>query len=297
MGHRVGSRWDWRFATVPIRVVEMTLPRPIITLTTDFGLADSYVAQMKGAILSINAEAVIVDLSHHIPPQDLLRAASCVGEAYARFPKQTIHVVVVDPGVGSRRTAVALEADEHRFVAPDNGVLSEIVRCCGNVRIVELATTRFWRHPVSHTFHGRDVFAPVAAHWSLDVDLLEFGPQLERPLRRLEIPVATRHADALEGRVLWADAFGNLITNIDDQQLPAPGRENLSVEVAGHRITGVHHFYAEAPEGELLALVGSSGRLEIAVCQGSALETLNCSESPQVRVTGFDSSSQKTETA
>ncbi len=256
--------------------------RPIITLTTDFGASDSYVAQMKGVILSINRDAVLVDVTHAIPPQDVARAATVVAEMYNRFPVQTIHLVVVDPGVGSERAPVAVEAGEHRFVAPDNGVLANIVERNQTARVVELTNDRIWQQPVSNTFHGRDLFAPAAAHLSLGLDLSELGPTRKGPLSVLDAPRPTRSGDALVGEIMWADAFGNLITNIDESHLPADKRDQCFVEVGAHRIECIHRYYAEVSQGELLALIGSGGRLEIAVRGGSAAELLNCRTGPVI---------------
>lgn len=270
------------------------MQRPIITLTTDFGLKDAYVAQMKGVILSINGDANIVDVTHEIPPQDVGRAALLIAETYHRFPERTTHVVVIDPGVGSARTPLALEAAGHRFIAPDNGVLSHVAVGCDNVRAVELTNDRFWHHPVSNTFHGRDLFAPVAAHVSLGIDLSELGPPLGSPLSPLDLPRAVINGDEITGEVLWADSFGNLVTNIESSQLPAKCRKRLHVVIGDRHIAGVQSFYAEAGQGELLALVGSSGRLEIAVREGSAAGQLNCRRGAVVRVTGIAGASNET---
>jgi S-adenosyl-L-methionine hydrolase (adenosine-forming) len=259
--------------------------RPIVTLTTDFGYADSYVAQMKGVLLGIHPKLTVVDVTHAIPAQDVLRAAAVLFDTVAAFPPHTIHIVVVDPGVGGDRPVLAVESPGGRLIAPDNGVLSLVVRKFSPKRVVRLTEPRFWRQPVSHTFHGRDIMAPVAAHWSLGRKMTAFGPLLDRPLAELSISVAHRKESALVGEVLWADSFGNLVTNIDAAQLPEL-REPLTVEVGGRRLAGICRYYSERPQGALMALIGSSGRLEIAVNQGSAAAMLSAGAGAIVRVVG-----------
>ena len=177
----------------------LSIKPPLITFTTDFGLSDSYVAQVKGAILTIAPEALVIDVTHTIPPQDCGVAAAVLADAIGTFPAGTIHLIVVDPGVGTRRRAVAVEArgqrdaGELRFVAPDNGVLTRVLESRTVSRAVQLTESRFWRPSVSQTFHGRDVFGPVAAHWSRGVDLAEFGPPLDTPLVQLS-PSRSRSA-------------------------------------------------------------------------------------------------------
>lgn len=254
--------------------------RPIITLTTDFGLSGSYVAQMKGVILSINPRVHLVDVTHAVPPQDVRTAAVLLDQTIDAFPEGTIHLVVVDPGVGTDRPMIGAELAGHRFVAPDNGVLSLIAERYELRRCVLLTEGTFWRHPVSNTFHGRDVMGPVAAHWSLGRDLAEFGEPPGAPLVTLPMRQPQRMADGIEGEIIYVDSFGNLITNIDErlleQMLPVEpaARNQVIVEAGSHRIEGIVRSYAERPAGALLALVGSSGRLEIAVNQGNAAELL-----------------------
>lgn len=262
--------------------------RPIITLTTDFGTRDSYVAQMKGVILGINPQVQLVDVTHDILPQDVRQAALVLDEAIDAFPAQTIHLVVVDPGVGTDRRIVGAELGGYRFVAPDNGVLSPVARRHAPRRCVQLTESRFWRQPVSNTFHGRDVMGPVAAHWSLGVDLAEFGPALEEPLIELPVPLPRRIPDGVEGEVIRVDSFGNLITNIEQGMLPdePAARNRAIVEVGSHRIAGIALSYAEHSVGALLAVVGSSGRLEIAVNQGSAADVVGLRAGTCVRLLG-----------
>jgi|HubBroStandDraft_6_1064221.scaffolds.fasta_scaffold168765_2 S-adenosylmethionine hydrolase len=247
---------------------------PIITLTTDFGLSDSYVAQMKGVMLSIAPEATLVDVTHQVFRQDCAAASAILADAVGAFPPGTIHLVVVDPGVGSKRRAVAVETIGPRFVAPDNGVLTGVLQNFAVRRAVQLAERRFWRADVSRTFHGRDIFGPVAAHWSRGVDLSEFGPSLTAPLVALPADRPVIAGDEIQGRIVRTDSFGNLITNIDESMLSHLGRNRLVVELGAQQIKGISQFYGEKSPGELLALFGSSGRLEIAVCQGHAGEIL-----------------------
>ena len=274
---------------------------PPITLTTDFGYDDAYVGAMKGAILSVNPEASIIDVSHSIEAQNILQAAFILGAAYRYFPKQTIHVAVVDPGVGSERRGVILKTPSAFFVGPDNGVLSyvvddlfpaaaqaptqatrglkEIVFKAG-VELVAITDPRFWRHPVSTTFHGRDVFAPVAAGLSLGISLYEFGEKVNS-LHVLPIPKPFLDPDgALIGQVIHIDRFGNLITDIKSNDLPG---KDVVIEVSGYCIQGVGSHYAQK-EG-IMALSGSTGYLEISLRDGSACDFLGTTAGDEVRVT------------
>lgn len=258
---------------------------PLITLTTDFGATGSYVAQMKGVILAINPAAQIVDVTHAVPPQDVARAASVIEEIAQVYPGMTIHVAVVDPGVGSDRALIAAEAAGQRFLAPDNGLLIPIFRRFPPARIHRLTEDRFWRRPVSATFHGRDILAPVAAHWSRRADLADFGPPVElTALVPLLVDEPKRNAGVLIGRVESIDAFGNLITNVRDTDLPASPGGAFAILLAEHRISGISRCYADLPPGSLLALFGSSGRLEIAVANGNAAKQLGAFVGTEVRI-------------
>jgi len=266
----------------------------IITLTTDFGLADAYVAVMKGVILGINPEAKLVDLCHAIKPQNIPQAAFVLGTAYQFFPERTIHVVVVDPGVGTGRRAVILRTPRADFVAPDNGVLSYVlpessaapagvsrqqVELPPGLEAVVLTNPEFWRSPVSATFHGRDIFAPVAAWLSLGRRLEDFGERITS-LTVLPLPRPYRTQDEiLIGHILHIDHFGNLITNIKGEDLPG---QAVTIEVAGQFITGLSRTYEEG-EG-LLALIGSSGYLEIALKGGSASAFLDAKVGDEVKI-------------
>ena len=244
----------------------------LITLTTDFGLADNYVGVIKGVILGIDPTATIVDISHDIAPQDVREAAYVVYTAYPYFPPDTIHVVVVDPGVGSRRRAIALQAAQASFVAPDNGVLSYVLAREGMRKAVSLTNSRYHRPTVSHTFHGRDIFAPVAAHLARGVPLTELGePLTEIVTFSLPQPQVLPDGNVV-GHVLHVDRFGNLILDVREGDRILG--EGLALEVAGRRIQGLGRTFTDVPAGELVAYIGSSSHLEIALREGSAAQSL-----------------------
>lgn len=253
---------------------------PIITLTTDFGTADPYVGMMKGAVLGINPRASIVDLCHSIGPQAIQQGAFIIGAAFSYFPADTIHVVVVDPGVGTDRKAILLLTPAGRFLAPDNGVLSYVLAryAAGDAanealpplcKAYVLDKSAYWRNPISTTFHGRDIFAPVAAHLSLGVPPEEMGTPVSS-VTRLAIPRPAWDGDILEGYVVHIDRFGNLITDIPEGLLA--GHRGLTVEVAGRVIKSLSASYAEG--AGLLAIIGSLGYLEVSVTGGNAASTL-----------------------
>ena len=273
---------------------------PVITLTTDFGYDDAYVAAVKGAILNINPVATIVDVSHSIKPQDILQAAFVLSAVYRYFPKETVHVAIVDPGVGSDRRGMILKTPSAMFVGPDNGIFSYVIddlfsaesrsvieQTHGLTEIVfktgleaaAITDPRFWRHPVSPTFHGRDVFAPVAAGLSLGISLYEFGEKINS-LHVLPVPKPSLDPDGnLVGQVIHIDRFGNLIANIRSNSLPG---KNVVIEVGGQRIQGISDYYAQR-EG-VMAVVGSSGYLEISLRDGSARDFLGIGEGDEIRV-------------
>jgi S-adenosyl-L-methionine hydrolase (adenosine-forming) len=236
--------------------------RPI-TLLTDFGTADYFVGAMKGAILSIDPEAVIVDVTHEIPAQDVAAGAFTLLAAYDTFPAGTIHVAVVDPGVGSERRAIVLCAENYLFVGPDNGIFTYIYERHPDFAAFHITATDYFRHPVSNTFHGRDIFAPVAAALSSGVDASSVGPQISDPIQLFK---------SVELQIIHIDRFGNLITNITREML----KEGNRVLVNGKAITTFRSFFGEnvgEPE-EPFAIWGSAGFLEIAVNGGSAAELL-----------------------
>jgi S-adenosylmethionine hydrolase len=268
----------------------------IITLTTDFGLSSNYAAAMKGVILNINPEAKLVDVCHIIEPQNIVQAAFTIGTVYEFFPPKTVHLVVVDPGVGTGRRAIILRTPQAFFVAPDNGVLSVVmssvspfhmgdINQTGEIELspefeaIHITRSGFWRTPVSPTFHGRDIFAPVAARLSLGYQPLDFGERIDK-LTVLSLPRPGFTSDgALVGRVLYIDSFGNITVNIKHPDLPH-AKEALSITVSGKVIKGLVSTYAEG-EG-LLALIGSSGYLEIAFKNGNAAALLNAKPGDKV---------------
>ena len=252
--------------------------RSVITLTTDFGMEDGNVGVMKGVIYSINPDACIVDLSHDIAPQNIADAAYVLRRAYAYFPHGTVHMVVVDPGVGSERRAIALQSSEAFFVAPDNGVLTYVLRELRErgerVRIVDLTDPAYWLPWVSNVFHGRDIFAPVAAHLSLGVEIDALGGEIDDVVMLSPLRLELRPG-RIVGQVAHIDHFGNLLTNIPEADLLSLG-DVIRIRVAEREIGGLSKTFAHGQEGDLIAYVDSSGHLAIAVVNGSAQQLLNC---------------------
>jgi len=239
----------------------------LITLTTDFGTRDPYVAQLKAVLYGRGPAGLqVVDLSHAIAPQDVRAASLFVEAALSGFPAGTTHLVVVDPGVGSARRPIAVEQHGQRYVGPDNGVLS--LRFDGTQRAVEIEIARLNLPPPSATFHGRDVFAPAAAALASGCELEALGP-VAHDLVRLLWPEPARAGDSIHGEVIHIDHFGNLITNLRSEHVRSLGHAQLAVELHEQRITLATH-YAEVPRAALVALIGSSDRLEIAVRDGHA---------------------------
>lgn len=246
----------------------------IITLTTDFGTRDPYVGVMKGVILGITPEVTIVDITHQVPPQDVWEGAYVIASAIPYFPKNSIHVVVVDPGVGTERRALAVHTESGYYVAPDNGVLSPIFTHEKVLEIVHLTNRTYWLARVSHTFHGRDVFAPVAAYIARGVPLSALGTPVQLDdVVRLEWPAPQVTDDgAVRGIVVHVDHFGNIVTNIPASLLDGPP-DAWEFEVGGHRIRGLKQAYAEVAIGTPLALIGSNDTLEFSIRQGNAAQT------------------------
>jgi hypothetical protein len=259
--------------------VARTRPSGIVTLLTDFGVEDPYVGIVKGVILGISPRAFLIDLTHAIPPQDVLRGALRLESAYRLFPRGTVHLAVVDPGVGTGRRPLVVRAGGHVFVGPDNGLLSFLFDQPGSVAVTP-SNRAYWRLPVSRTFHARDVFAPVAAHCSLGVPLGRLGPRVGDPVR-LRWPRPRRLGRRVVGEVLLADRFGNLLTNVREDDLPAPP-EACEVQVAGRRLGPLVGTYGLRSVGALGALVDSSGRVEIFVRNGSARARLRAGPGTRV---------------
>lgn len=246
---------------------------PLVTLTTDFGTASPYVAAVKGIILSLNPAVRLIDLSHDIPPQDLRHAAFFLATALPCFPGAALHVVVVDPGVGSERAILYVETAGQRLLVPDNGCWTPLADAHPDPpRVRRVTATRFWRPSVSSTFHGRDIFAPVAGHLSLGVGGEELGPETTEWVH-LVMPQPTTGKNGINGEVVFVDHFGNLITNIPAGELQPPEVLQVGEKTYRSRFRWVR-TYAEAPPGTLIALVSSNGMLEVAVTQGSAARRL-----------------------
>ncbi len=273
------------------------MARPIITLTTDFGLADIYVGAMKGVILGINGDAAIVDVTHDVPPQDVRAGAYALDAAWDAFPAGTVHLAVVDPGVGTDRLPIAACGRGATFVGPDNGTLSYVLGRAGlrsesapfvPARVAlpdgwtayHLTERKYWREPVRSTFHGRDIFAPVAAHLSAGVAPSALGPPLTH-LTAFAVPRAVETDGRIEGCIQHIDRYGNLVTNIGEALLSAAGG-GLTVEVGGREVVGLSPSFQG--EGPLVAVIGSGGWLEIAVPNGSAARELAAGIGDALRV-------------
>jgi S-adenosylmethionine hydrolase len=242
----------------------------IITLTTDFGLEDPYAAVMKGVVLSINPAARIIDISHSVKAGSVMQAAMLIKEAYPFFPKGTVHVAVIDPGVGGKRRPILVKTEDHFFIGPDNGVFWPIIKGHEQTSIIHITESRYFLPDISRTFHGRDIFAPVAAHISIGMDPLEMGQAISDPVT-LEFPVPEQRGETLYGRIMRIDHFGNLITNIKKRDLEKfLGPEKSAITLGKLVIEGLSNTYSEVGAGETLALIGSTGCLEISVNKGRA---------------------------
>ena len=261
--------------------------RPIITLTTDFGLNDHFVGAMKGVILDIVPEAAIVDISHAVQAFDVLDGALAISQAYAYYPTGTVHVVVVDPGVGTTRRPIVASSDGYHFVAPDNGVLSMVYAREDRIRVRHVTSDHYFRQPVSNTFHGRDVFAPVAAYLAKQVDSVKFGDEIEDYVRFAAPKPKATGENRMRAVVLKVDKFGNLITNVTPADVPMlfsakPGAFKI---VAGSReITAIHSSYAEGTPGEVFGILGSMGYLEIVANRAAAAQITGANKGSEVTI-------------
>ena len=271
----------------------------LITLTTDFGVADGYVGTMKGVMQRIAAGSQMIDISHLISPQNVREAAYVLYTVYPFFPVDTVHLVVVDPGVGSARRPIALRTSDAYFVGPDNGVFSYVIASEKVEAIVELSDPRYRLSQVSHTFHGRDVFSPAAAHLAAGVPIKALGPAVTDPVV-FPPPMLEIRECSIVGEVLHADHFGNAITSIGqliwkaDRLVLQPGfgiqdddtleieAAAVRIECAGRELAGVRRTYAEVDTGEPLTLVGSEGYLEVAVREGNGARELGLSAGQRV---------------
>ena len=262
--------------------------RPILALLTDFGTRDHYVGAMKGAILSVAPDAHIVDILHDVPPHDVEAGAFALAAACPAFPEGTAFVAVVDPGVGSRRRGLAAAAGGHVFVGPDNGVLSLALAEDPAARVRALAEPRFWRPRVSATFHGRDVFGPVAAHLASGVPLDDVGPAVTDPVRLAVPAVRADGPDEWDASVVHVDTFGNLVTNVDERALfdmvRSVGDRADVVVVLNGAVIPLATTYSDVADGEPCALLGSAGRLEVAMNRGNAARSLGAGRGDRLRV-------------
>lgn len=241
----------------------------LITLSTDFGHKDPFVGIMKGVIFGINPKANIIDLSHGIPPQDVLAGALVLRYAAPSFPAGTVHVAVVDPGVGSERRPLLIESEDRFFIGPDNGILSLALEGKKVSGVIELSNTTYHLKPTSATFHGRDIFAPAAAYLSLGVPPQDLGRAVS-DFARLTWPEVTKTEGSLAGEVIYIDGFGNLITNVRDRDLSLFRPEELTVSVAGATVQGLAANYSSAEESSYAALINSWGLLEISSFKANA---------------------------
>jgi S-adenosylmethionine hydrolase len=256
---------------------------PIITLTTDFGYADPFVGIMKGAILCITPNLQIVDLNHGIPPQDIRAAALTLAASVDYFPQGTIHVAVVDPGVGSERRPILIHSAGQYFVGPDNGVFSFVLKDKQSLLIVDLSNEAYFLHPKSRTFHGRDIFAPVAAHLAGGVPMAEFGSP-SKDWVCLSWPAVERAGEFIVGEVLYIDRFGNLFTNIHERDLTGVAKEKIRVHLNEIKIQGLAQNYAVGDKKTYIALVNSWGLVEIASYNYSAASRSEARIGDKVRV-------------
>ncbi len=241
----------------------------IITLITDFGTVDGYVGALKGAIVAVNPQVNLVDITHDIPAQDISGGAFALGNCWHVFPKGTVHVVVVDPGVGTDRRPLVVSAGGQFFVAPDNGVLTHVLRRVRVFDAYQIADERYWRHPLSNTFHGRDIFAPVAAHLVSGLPPWRVGPAVEN-LVELAWPTVVQNAKKIEGHVQHIDRFGNIISDIPANRCPVSKMKYASVGDLDQVTFGL--TYGETAPGTPIALVGSHGYVEIGISSASAAQ-------------------------
>ena len=266
--------------------VSLVAPSPLITLLTDFGTADYFSGAMKGVILTLSPAAQIIDISHEISPQDVSAAAFVLLASYRSFPPGTIHVAVVDPGVGSSRRAILVAAGGHLFVGPDNGIFSYICDRHADYRVIKLTNEKYFCRPISATFHGRDIFAPVAAALSRGVELEEFGPEIKDEIRLRSLAPRRLTDSKLEARIIHIDRFGNCITNLTPDDLPFDrpgGRPQLRVN--GKTVKSFRRFFSEEGSKEkLFGIWGSAGFLELAAANSSAAKILHAKPGEKVIV-------------
>jgi S-adenosylmethionine hydrolase len=261
------------------------MPRTLVTLTTDFGQGSPYVAQMKGVLLRLCPDAEIVDITHGISPQKVRQAAIVLADVTPWFPTNTLHVAVIDPGVGTTRRLIYAEIGDQRYLAPDNGSLSRLSQRATAQRVIALENRRYFLPEVSSTFHGRDILAPVAAHLLQGADPGDLGPPLRQTVE-LHWPHPHVVSDRLVGEILYVDSFGNLISDITAHDLAARPGDNAQriVECAGRQIHGIQATYGVSQRGDIVALLDSHGRLEIAAVNDNAAKKLDAHEGTPILV-------------
>jgi S-adenosylmethionine hydrolase len=261
--------------------------RPIVTLTTDFGTNDHFVGAVKGVILDIVPEAAIVDVTHAIQAYDVLDGAIAISQTYSYFPTGTVHMVVVDPGVGTTRRPIIASSDGYHFVAPDNGVLSMVYAKEERIHVRHVTSDHYFRQPVSSTFHGRDVFAPVAAYLAKMVDSHKFGDEIEDYVKFAAPRPKPVSENRLRAVVLKVDRFGNLITNLTPQDAPnlfGADPSPFKIVVGSKEITEIHSNYAEGSPGEVFGILGSMGYLEIVANRAPAAQLTGAGKGAEVSI-------------
>ena len=261
--------------------------RPLITLTTDFGLNDHFVGTIKGVILDIAPDAEIVDICHAVQAFDVLDGALTIAQAYSYFPSSTVHMVVVDPGVGTARRPILLSTGRHYFVAPDNGVLSLVYAREERLQVRHIDAAHYYRQPVSNTFHARDIFSPVAAYLAKGVEVAKFGEEITDFVRFNAPKPKVTEGNTLRGVVLKVDRFGNMITNFTPQDVPALFQANppaFKILVGKREITEIHANYAEGAPNEVFGILGSMGYLEIAANRAAAAQIIGAPKGSEVNI-------------
>jgi S-adenosyl-L-methionine hydrolase (adenosine-forming) len=278
----------FRFSGISVSTGEVILAkRPIITLTTDFGTNDHFVGAMKGVILDIVPEAQIIDICHSVQAFDVLDGALTISQAYSYFPNRTVHVVVIDPGVGTARRPIVASSDRYHFVAPDNGVLSLVYAREDRMHVRHITSQHYFLQPVSNTFHARDIFSPVAAYLAKEVDALKFGEEIEDYVKFNAPKPKAVDGNRLRGVVLKVDRFGNLVTNITPQDAPllfAGAAKKFKIVLGNREITEMRGAYAEGAPGEVFGVLGSMGFLEIVANRGAAAQLTGAGKGTEVSI-------------
>ena len=264
------------------------LSKPIISLLTDFGLKDPFVGIMKGVILNINPNVNIVDITHEVESHNILEGAMILGSAYPYLPKGTIFLTVVDPGVGSERRPILAETDDYCFIAPDNGLLSNVYKDTALKKVLEITSSQFFLNEVSDSFHGRDIFAPIASWLSKGTDLSEFGHEIDDYIR-ISVPKPKSEHNRIKGEIIYIDKFGNLISNINqslfEKALSASSKRKVRVAIGPHEIHKISRSYIEAKKDEASALFNSFGNLEIFALMKSASSLFDMEKGEEITVT------------